>query len=200
MVGGLTGKGEAMQMCQGVAVAVLAALFVACGSSGTSATCPVIATTVSVDAANDVNSTGLLATVGETFSIQATGTANLADANGGYVTSPNGDIVTAPTAGSAADTFFTAQSPAGVAPAVGGQKFASGYAATLDSAAYGALVAGFSTNANPTLASDFPSGFLLVGSSATVTATAAAYLFLAVNDINRTDDMGSYSATVCPSK
>jgi hypothetical protein len=193
-----------MQPCRSVAVALLTVLFVACSSSSTPATCSVTPTAVTVQALNRLNATGLpLASVGETFGITATGTVNLADANGGYVTSPNGDIVTAPTAGSVANTFFTGEIPTGVAPAVGAQKSPSSQyqgEATLGTAPYGALLAGFSTNANPTLASDFPNGFTVVGASATVTAAAAAYLFLSVNDFNYVDNSGSYSASVCPSK
>ncbi len=88
-----------------------------------------------------------------------------------------------------------------MALAVGGQKFpTNAFATDLNSAPWGALVAGFSAKASPTTATDFPNGFTLVGSSATVTAAAAGNLFLTVNDYTRSNNMGSFSASVCPSK
>ena len=77
-----------------------------------------------------------------------------------------------------------------MALAVGGQKFpTNAFATDLNSAPWGALVAGFSAKASPTTATDFPNGFTLVGSSATVTAAAAGNLFLTVNDYTRSNNI-----------
>ena len=79
--------------------------------------------TVQVHADLFFNPTGILASSGEMFSIQATGSVNLAIFDGPYITDPNGTILFAPSIGSGAYNFFTnSAGPIGVPPMVGNQK------------------------------------------------------------------------------
>jgi hypothetical protein len=137
--------------------------------------------------------TGIQATPGQVFGIEAMGRVNVADQDGPYITNATGTITVAPPVGSGAYQYFTDNaSPIGLPPAVGMQKFPLG-GSQLDVAAFGALVAGFASIPNPTSLSDFPSGFQLIGTSGTATAPSfGGYLFLAVNDINNTGDNAGY--------
>jgi hypothetical protein len=157
----------------------------------------VLAGTITVDSAKLFNPTGIDASAGERFSITASGAVNLAIFDGPYITDPNGVITTAPAPGTGAYNFFTSfTSPIGTPPVVGGVK--TGNTPFLTGAAFGELIAGFSTTATPSSFSDFPQGFGVVGSSGSVVAPpGGGFLFLAVNDINNTsDNRGSFTAAV----
>jgi len=137
--------------------------------------------------------TGIQATPGQVFVIQSMGMTNLAS-DGPYITNANGTITTAPPVDSGAYQWFTDNaSPVGTPPVVGMKKYPLG-GTQLDSAPFGALVAGFSSIPNPTSLADFPGGFHLVGTSKTAKAPAfGGYLFFAVNDIvGGTDNAGYY--------
>lgn len=136
--------------------------------------------------------TGIHAAPGQIFSIEAMGKSGLAD-DGPYITNANGEITIAPPVGSGAYLWFTDNaSPIGLPPTVGMQKFPIG-GTQLDSAPFGALVAGFSSVRNPTSLADFPSGFQIIGASGIVTAPSfGGYLWLAVNDINNEADNSGY--------
>lgn len=155
---------------------------------------------VAVDSAQFFNPVGILAIGGQTFSITASGTAELAMFDGPYQTDPNGVITAAPVPGGGADNYFTlAADPTGVHPAVGNTKSVLiGSFAHLPGSPYGALVAGFSPSASPSGFGDFPDGFQFVGSSGSVVAPAGGgYFFLGINDINNTsDNSGRYLANV----
>jgi hypothetical protein len=155
------------------------------------------AQTVPVDSAQLFNATGVFASGGQVFQITSTGSVNLAT-QGGYVTDPDGTITVVPPAGSGAYTFYTGSAgPVGTPPSVGAKKTIIGYTPPIEGAPFGVLVAGFSSTANPATSDDFPNGFVLVGSFGTITAsTGGGYLFLTVNDINRNDNSGSFTATV----
>jgi len=137
--------------------------------------------------------TGIHANPGQLFVIQAMGMANLAS-DGPYITNANGRITTAPPVDSGAYQWFTDNaSLVGVPPVVGMKKYPLG-GTQLDSAPFGALVAGFSSVPNPTSLADFPGGFHLIGISRTAKAPSfGGYLFFAVNDIvGGTDNSGYY--------
>jgi hypothetical protein len=159
---------------------------------------------VTVNSAVFFNPTGILASPGQTFTITASGTANLSEFDGPYDTNPDGTIVVAPPLGSGSSSFFTNYAaPVGVVPVVGSSKIMiAPYCGFLCGAPYGALVAGFSPIANPSSFADFPNGFTLVGSSGTVVSSSDGYLFLGVNDFDNTwDNVGSYAAVItdsCP--
>lgn len=157
------------------------------------------AAVVVVDAALLANPTGILAIAGQTYSITATGTADLAAFDGPYVTDPDGTITTAPPPSANAYFFFRDSTlPYGVAPAVGDKKLVPpGWPAQMPGAAYGALAVGFSPLAAPTGLGDFTQ-FLLAGTSASIVVPpGGGYMFLSVNDINNTaDNSGGYWANV----
>ena len=71
---------------------------------------------------------------------------------------------------------------------------------TLNGNPYGGLIAGFATTTSPSSLADFPSGFVFIGASGTITApVGASYLFLAVNDTagsGREDNSGSFTVGV----
>jgi hypothetical protein len=162
----------------------------------------IVSTVTSVDSSKFVTAAGVQASPGQVFTITATGTVNLADQDGPYVVDANGTIVTAPPAGSGAYNFFTNNAgPVGVAPVVGAQKLMiSPYVAYVANQAYGALVAGFSSTPNPSAISDFPSGFTLVGVASSITApSTGGYLFFASNDVNLTDNTGSFTVSITAS-
>lgn len=162
---------------------------------------PVPVTATSVDSSLLFASTGIHAAPGQVFMVTASGSANL-DTGGPYITDPTGTILTGPPAGSGSYNFFTSSAdPVGVPPAPGNKKLITGYAAQLQGAPYGALVAGFSALSSPASFADFPSGFVLVGSNGTATApSSGGYLFLAINDIDNTrNNSGIYSATISTS-
>ena len=157
--------------------------------------------TVQVRADLFFNPTGILASPGEMFSIQVTGSVNLAIFDGPYITDPNGTILVAPSIGSGAYNFFTnSAGPIGVPPMVGSQKtivttIQQGHAF---GGPYGDLVAGFSLNPNPTSFADFSTGFAVIGASGLTTAPATGgFLTLAANDTdNIVDNAGSFTAQV----
>ncbi|NML16884.1 hypothetical protein [Azohydromonas caseinilytica] len=154
------------------------------------------------------NPTGLWARAGQTFRIEASGVADISDQNGGYKIDPNGTILETPPVNSGAFDFFKRNArPFGADPVAGTEKLFSpfGVPGHLDGAPYGALVAGFSRNPDPSYFDDFPNGldsrgFSFVGRTGTVRAPqGGGYLFLAVNDVNNPDDnSGSFSAHVSP--
>jgi 5-hydroxyisourate hydrolase-like protein (transthyretin family) len=149
-------------------------------------------TTVSVNSAVVTNATGVSVTSGQQLTITANGIVNIADRDGPYDANPDGTITTAPPNPSGAYTYFTNNAgPVGTPPAVGNKKtILSG--GQLNNQPYAALVAGFSSSPTGSV-----SNYVLVGSSATITAPITGYLFLAVNDVNNTyDNNGSFSATI----
>ena len=165
--------------------------------------------TVTVRADRFFNATGILASGGDVFHIEATGIVDISTLNGGYRTDPNGTIVETPPHDSGAFEFFRDRAlPIGVEPVAGTGKIFSPIASFLpghlDGAPYGALVVGFSLSPNPTSFADFPNGlqshgFILVGASRTITApSTGGYLFLGVNDFNNPggDNAGSFSTLV----
>lgn len=153
---------------------------------------------VSVDSAKFANATGIQASKGQVFTIQTTGMVNLASNDGPYITNPDGTILTAPAPTVNAYNFFTTLAvPIGVGPVNGGQKLTiAPWPGQLEGAPYGALLAGFSANANAASPADFPDGFVVVGASSAVTAPIDGFLFLAINDSYIPDNSGSYSATI----
>jgi hypothetical protein len=153
--------------------------------------------------AKSINATGIYATSGQQFSISvvSSGRANIDPDEGGYGTDSTGTITFAPVPSSGTYSFFTSSlNPIGTPPAVGGQKFGnSSYPAFSNTVPLGALLAAWSPNPTPTQESDFPYGFLLVGSGTTVTAPAAGgYLFLNVNDLIgfSSDNVGGFSVAI----
>jgi len=155
--------------------------------------------TVSVDSSVFVNPTGVYVNKGQVVMITATGTVNIADIDGPYVTDPTGTIVEAPDPGTGGYTYFTNNAgPTGYNPVVGIQKtIIPPYDGQLEYAPYGALVAALSTNPAANSYSDFPGGFAVVGNSLTITAPSSGYIYLAVNDVNNTyDNIGSFMATI----
>jgi hypothetical protein len=163
------------------------------------AVAPKPARTFEVRASQFVTSTTMRALAGERFTITAHGSVNLADRDGPCIVDADGTIKTAPAKGSGAYNFFiNLAGPIGIPPVVGTQKLMiSPYVTYVANAPYGALVAGFSQKPNPALLTDFPAGFSRVGKSGTVVApTEGGYLFLAVNDLDLTDNEGSFVADV----
>jgi hypothetical protein len=149
-------------------------------------------TQITVSSAVYTNNTGIAVKAGQQIKIAATGTANLADDNGPYITDPNGTIVTAPPDGSGAFNFFENNaSPEGEPPVAGEQKsIVSG--GQLNGQPFGAIVAAILPNGGGDL-----TAFTLIGSDGTYKAPVDGVLCLSVNDINNTDDnQGSYVATV----
>jgi hypothetical protein len=163
---------------------------------------------VSVDSVPGMVDSGLVYTGGTILQITATGTVDLANNSGGYVVGPDGVIVTPPTSGSGAETWFTNNAIViGVTPVAGISK--SPLAVNNPNyfgAPYGALLAGFTTVASPTSFADFT--FVVIGSGATFAVPGSIAnnysLWFGVNDghpsnsptFQRTDNIGSYSATV----
>lgn len=131
------------------------------------------------------------------FRIIAAGLANLADEDGPYVTDPNGTLMQAPPSNYGAYEYFQDYAaPVGKPPILGKKKFPLG-GTPLDTAPFGALVAGFATTENPTSLADFPNGFQFVGRGAEIVAPASGgYLFFSVNDINNTADNDGYFLAV----
>ena len=165
--------------------------------------------TVTVRADLFFNPTGILASPGDRFDIEATGIVDLSTLNGGYRTDPDGTILETPPRDSGAFEFFRDRAlPIGVEPLAGTERIFSPIAfflpGHLDGAPYGALVAGFSPIPNPTSFADFPDGlssrgFILVGASGSITPpSTGGYLFLGVNDFNNPwgDNGGSFLAQV----
>ncbi len=154
--------------------------------------------TYDVQASQFAVATGILAAAGQGFTISASGTVNIADEDGPYITDADGTIVTAPPPGSGAYDYFTNQAaPVGTPPSVGSMKFLIGHSDHVVNGPYGALVAGFSPSPNATMDSDFPTGFTLVGTSGSVTAPAGGgYLYFAANDWALTDNAGSFTVNI----
>lgn len=155
---------------------------------------------VAVHANDDVTSTGLFVDPHQRLQLSSTGQVNLALFDGPYVTDAQGTIVQAPPPGSGAYGVFSGWPPSGP-PVVGGFKVIPPYypdrIGQLQGARFGELLAGFSTSPTPTTFSDFLGGFHAVGSHGQVTApTVASYLFLAVNDINRADNGGTFHVSI----
>jgi hypothetical protein len=148
---------------------------------------------------NDVF-TGIVATPGEIFDITAAGQVNISNQNGGYIIDPNGTLLVAPAVGSGSYNFFFGQPPTGP-PTLGEVKdidpgFGNGIG-QLSGSPYGGLIAGFSTTSSPSSLGDFPAGFEFIGASGRITApVGASFLFVAVNDINRFDNSGSFTASI----
>lgn len=162
-----------------------------------SASRPLLA--VNVDSSKVVVSAGIQASGGQTFSVSASGTVNLSSIDGPYNTDAYGTIVSAPAAGTGSAIFFTNNAgPIGVAPVVGARKLLiSPYTGHLMNAPYGALVAGFSPKSDAASLSDFPTGFMLVGTGTILVAPpGGGYLFFAVNDYWPADNAGSFSVNV----
>jgi hypothetical protein len=148
---------------------------------------------------NDVYS-GIAATPGQIFDITATGQVDISNQNGGYIVDPNGTLLVAPAVGSGSYNFFFGQPPTGP-PTVGEVKdIDPGFGnaiGTLVGNPYAGLIVGFSTTISPSSLGDFPGGFEFIGASGTIIAPAgASFLFLAVNDINRDDNSGSFTVNV----
>lgn len=158
------------------------------------------AAVVNVGSNQLVTYAGITATAGQVFQLSATGTVELANRDGHYVTDANGAIVTPPIAGSGAYNYFSGQPLEGGLVA-GGKAYITPYfgngLGVLVNAAYGGLLAGFSRTLNPTGLGDFVGGFSFVGAAAELVAPVdAPYLFLAVNDTNRFDNSGAFSVDV----
>ena len=161
---------------------------------------------VSVDSIPGMVDTGLTYVAGTTLQISAVGTVDLADNSGGYIVGPDGIIVTPPTPGSGADTWFTANALVlGVTPVAGISKAPQASVnPNFFGAAYGELLAGFTTIANPTSFSDFT--FVVIGSGSTfvVPGSGTYNLWLGVNDshpnnsptFQRTDNSGTYRVSI----
>lgn len=142
--------------------------------------------------------TGIYVAPNTQFRITAAGLANLADEDGPYIADPNGTIMKAPPPNSGAWEYFKDNAaPVGIPPTLGSKKFPLG-GSQLDTAPFGALVAGFATKADATTVADFPNGFQLVGESGElVSPSSGGFLFFAVNDINNfADNDGYFLATV----
>jgi S1-C subfamily serine protease len=164
-------------------------------------------TKIVVRASRFVTNTTIRASAGQKFTIIANGRVDLAAEDGSYIVDANGTITTAPADGSGAQKWFKENArPIGALPVVGAQKIMTKpNKKYLENAPYGALVAGFSQTLDPTRdlpdVPDFPSGFVLVGSSGTVVAPAGGgYLFLAVNDYIVSDNSGSFDVEIAPAK
>ena len=159
-------------------------------------------TKIVVQALRFVTNTAIRASEGQKFTIKANGTVNLAT-EGPYIVDANGTIIKAPANGSGAQGWFKSlAAPIGDLPAVGAKKIMIAPNVTyLQYAPYGALVAGFSQIPDPKALTDFPSGFVLVGSSGIVVApSGGGYLFLAVNDYYSSDNDGSFDVDITPAK
>ena len=141
--------------------------------------------------------TGVYAPPNTEYRIIAAGLANLADEDGPYITDPNGTLMQAPPSNYGAYEYFQDYAaPVGKPPILGKRKFPLG-GTPLDTAPFGALVAGFATTENPTSLADFPNGFQFVGRGAEIVAPASGgYLFFVVNDINNTADNDGYFLAV----
>ena len=137
--------------------------------------------------------TGVHAAPNTKFQITAAGLANIADEDDPYVTDMNGTLMKAPLPNSGAWAYFKdSAAPVGIPPLLGKRKFPLG-GSQLDTAPFGALVAGFSTTAIPTSLADFPDGFHFVGTRGELVSPASGgYLFFAVNDINDSADNDGY--------
>jgi len=159
--------------------------------------------TFTVDSSQMFNFTGIFASPGEAFQFQASGSVDISDSNGSYITDPNGTILFAPPSGSGAYNFFYYNAdPLYAPPVVGSYKTIDptlyGPYAPLGGAPYGALVAGFSSTQTPTSYSDF-TGFTLIGALGSVTAPdSGGYLFLTVNDNHYTDNSGIFTVQEVP--
>jgi len=160
-------------------------------------------TRVVVPAQRFATNTGIRASAGQRFTIKAHGTVNLAT-EGPYIVDADGTITTAPADGTGAQSWFkNLASPRGSLPVKGAKKMllAPNDVDHLVGAPCGALIAGFSQLPYPKSISDFPSGFVLVGSSGTVVAPfGGGYLFLAVNDYYLPDNDGSFDVTITAAK
>jgi hypothetical protein len=155
------------------------------------------------------NPTGILAAPGQSFAISSTGEVDISVLNGGYKTDADGTILITPPPDSGAFEFFRDRAaPAGSPPLIGSAKIFSPLAfflpGHLEGVPYGALVAGFSPNPFPSSFADFGNGvdsrgFVLVGSTATITApSTGGYLFLGVNDFNNPggDNAGAFESRI----
>lgn len=182
---------------------ILVALFVCLFSAS--------AAPVMVDSVVGMVDSGMTYTGGTMLHITASGVINLANNSGGYYVGPDGIIVTPPTPGSGADTWFTANSAPVATPLAAGSARTplAIYNPTFLGADYGELLAGFTTLANPVSFADFT--FVAVGSNSTfiVPGSGSYYLWLGVNDTHpnplhttngvafqRTDNTGSYTVDV----
>jgi hypothetical protein len=165
--------------------------------------------TFDVRADLDFNPTGILASPGDVFLIEATGIVDIAKLVGGYKTDPDGTILETPPLDSDAFSFFRDRaSPTGVEPLAGTQKIARSLnvfePVLLSGAPYGALIAGFSPNPNPEfldvirmIGSD---RIGLIGGSGTITTPdTGGYLVLGVNNLQgrgQSQGQGSFVAQV----
>lgn len=147
-------------------------------------------TFVDVNADKFFNSTGILASPGESFLIKAKGEVDISALNGGYITEADGAIAVTPQHDSGAFVFFrdTAR-PIDTDPVEGSRKsffpLGDDLPGHLPGAPYGALVAGFSGTAHPASFADFSNGFALIGHEGIARApSTGGYLFLGVNDFN----------------
>jgi hypothetical protein len=158
---------------------------------------------VLVPAQRFATNAGIRASAGQKFTIKARGTVNLAT-EGPYIVDADGTVITAPADGTGAQSWFkNLASPRGTLPVKGAKKLllAPNDVDHLAGAPCGALIAGFSQVPYPKSISDFPSGFVLVGSSGTVVAPfGGGYLFLAVNDYYLPDNDGSFDVNITPAK
>jgi hypothetical protein len=150
-----------------------------------------------VNAADNFDPTGIFIPPGTNVAISASGQVNLALFDGPYITKADGTILVAPPPGSGAFIFFSGQNPVGVPPQVGNKKNVSfnpeGFV-ELIGAPYGAVLAEFSASSNPTQASDFNSIILVAASGNLI--SPGGFLSLSVNDINRFDNGGQFTAEV----
>lgn len=152
-----------------------------------------------VDSVPPLVNAGVTGTAGQVFQITATGRIQMAvPPQEPYETDPDGTILVAPAEGSALHQYMLDE---GGVPVVGGYVNISSRwtdeIGRIVGSPFGGLMAGFSTTATPTSLSDFVHGFTFIGSSGFITAPEGApYLFLSINDTDRSDNSGSYSVTV----
>jgi uncharacterized protein (TIGR03437 family) len=152
--------------------------------------------TTMVPAAVTAISAGDFATGGAQFIaiVNKAATVSLAS-DDAYSTDANGVITKAPSSGTGAFNYFSAQLPLG-APAVGSTKTPSDATATTTSVPFGALIGGWSAVGSATL----PKTWFLLGTAGALTVPqGGGRLYLAVNDSTRADNTGAFSVTVASS-
>jgi hypothetical protein len=157
-----------------------------------------------VDSTHVIDYTGFVATPGQVVQITATGEIDMAYDNGHYVTNPDGTILVAPTGpvpGGGVYPYMINESPDHLPPIEGSYvniaAFHGNDIGQLIGSPFGGLIAGFSSTLSPNSLSDFTDGFTFIGTSGSITAPVGApYLFLSINDTYRSDNIGSYTATI----
>ncbi len=177
---------------------------------GLFASCALLAITsaahagIIVDSTHVIDYAGVVATPSQVFQITATGEIEMAATYGPYVTNPDGTILVAPPVPPPGEwgVYYYMLDETGGTPAVEGGVVNTSSRWTNDigrlvGSPFGGLIAGFSSTLTPTSLSDFANGFTFIGSSGSITAPVGApYLFLSINDTDRSDNVGAYTATV----